>query len=120
MGMDFSATVYSPNFDTWGRQAVFTPAVSQPGGGAYSPVHGVIWHSDQVQVVLEDNSFLQDQQTTIDILLVDFPIPPVQDDYVNIPADGAVPAEGDFQIINVWDNGGGEATLQLRKMMIAP
>jgi hypothetical protein len=117
MGLDYSTLVYLPNYDMFARPIVVTPNASQPGAPAYA-ARG-IYHSDSVQVVLEDNSFLQDQQTTLDIREVEFNVIPLQGDTITIPNDGNVPPEGDFEVTNAWNNSGGETTLQLKRIMVA-
>jgi hypothetical protein len=116
MGMDFSTLVYAPAFDMFSRYATITPVASQGQGAAAYQVR-VIWHSDQIQVPLEDGSFLQDQNTYVDIRQAEVGTVPAQNDLITIPADGSVPAEGDFQITNVHHNGGGEISLQLQKIV---
>ena len=119
MGVDFSTLVYAPNFDMWARTVYFTPVASQGRGVVAYKARG-IYQSSRTNVPLDDGSFLSDQDTILDIRAAEFPIPPQQGDLVNIPADvGAMPAEGDFQVDNVWNNGGGEITLQLRQVMTA-
>ena len=60
-----------------------------------------------------------DQRTIFDIRAAEFPVLPQQDDTVYIPEEplSGLPELGNFEIINVWHNGGGEVTLQLRKVM---
>ena len=118
MGLNFSTSVYLPAFDMFARYATFTPVVSQ-GAGAASYLARVIWHDGQQTVPLEDGSYLQDQRKYIDILAAEFGIPPQQGDQVNIGPDGGVPAEGDFEITNVTENGGGETSLDLKKIETA-
>jgi hypothetical protein len=115
MGQDFSTLVYAPNFTMFSRPVTFIPVFGGSYGGR------AIWHSDTVSVPLDDGSVLSDQQTTVDILEADFTSTsiPVQGDHILIGPDGNVPAEGEFEIINVWRNGGGETTLQLREVKVA-
>ena len=40
---------------------------------------------------------------------------PQQGDLIHIPAEGMIPAEGDFEVTDVDRNGGGETTLAIRK-----
>ena len=69
-----------------------------------------------MNVALEDGSTFVEQETILDLLAAEFPVPPVQGDQVDIPADGLVPPIGSFTITSVWDNGGGELDLHLRKL----
>ena len=119
MGVDYSTMVLLPNYDMWARPIYITPVVSQ-GSGVVAYKNRGIYDSRTVNVPLEDGSILTDQDTILDIRAREFAILPQQNDLVNIPMDGQVEAEGDFQISNVWDNGGGEVTLQLRRITKAP
>jgi hypothetical protein len=116
MGLNFGTLVYLPNFTMFARVVTFLPA----GGAAYSG-RG-IYDSDNVNVPLDDGSFLSDQQTILDIMDADFlgGVLPQQGDHVFIGTDFLVPAEGEFEIINTSNNGGGETTLQLRRWLGAP
>jgi hypothetical protein len=115
MGLDFSTLVYLPNFNMFARPIVFTPVASQPGAPAYTG-RG-IYHSDQISYAADDNSIISDQQTTLDILEVEFDVMPVQNDVLTIPPDGeVVTGIGDYLISDVRNNGGGETTLQLRRL----
>jgi hypothetical protein len=113
MVLNFSTLVYLPAYDLYARDIVVTPRESQPGQPAYS-ARG-IFHSGPVDVATEDGAIFSDQQTTLDIRAAEFAIPPIQNDLINIPADNGVPAAGDFQVLDVDDNSGGELTLSLRK-----
>jgi hypothetical protein len=115
MGVDFSTLVYSPAFDMFARPIVITPLASQPNGAAYN-ARGIYNHN-RINVALEDGSILTEQETILDIRTAEFAVPPQQDDQVSIPADGDIPALGDFLITSAWDNGGGEINLHLRKLM---
>jgi hypothetical protein len=118
MGIDFSTTVYLPNFTVFARQVTITPKVSQPGAGPYS-ARG-IYDTEEIDVAAEDGSVVTDHRTILDIREVDFLVLPQQGDEVFIPPDtGAMGALGDHEVINVFHNGGGETTLQLRKIETA-
>ena len=119
MGVDFSTSIYLPNFDFFSRAATITPLVSQPNAAPYA-VRG-IYDTDEIDVPAEDGSILTDQKTMFDIREYEFAVLPAQGDHINIPADrGAMVALGDFEIINAWTNGGGETTLTLRKLDTRP
>jgi hypothetical protein len=70
---------------------------------------------------MEDGSLFSDQQTILDIRTDEFPTLPVQADLINIPAEpvSGLPALGDFEITNVFHNGGGEVTLELKALVTA-
>ena len=115
MGIDQSVAVYLPNFNFWARDIYITPVASQGVGVVAYKARG-IWSSNKVDVMLDEGSSISDQYKLLFIRTREFAIPPKQNDLVNIPADGDVPAEGDFQIIDVNDNGGGQLELQLHDL----
>jgi hypothetical protein len=117
MGLNFSALVYAPNFDMFARPITVYPFASQSGAPSFG-ARG-IFHSDRIETALEDGSIFIDQQTSIDILEVEFPIIPQQGDRVVIPADGAVPAVGEFEVLAAYSNAGGETNLTLRAWLPA-
>jgi hypothetical protein len=116
MALNFSELVYGPCQDLFGRPVTFTSTL----GNSFSGLGRGIYDSRTLSVVLEDGSLMSDQQTILDIRESEFPVLPVQDDRINIPADplSGLPALGDFQVADLENNGGGEVTLTLRK--IAP
>jgi hypothetical protein len=115
MALNFDDLVYSPCQDLFGRPVTFTSTL----GNSFNGAGRGIYDSSAITVALEDGSVMTDQQTILDIRESEFPLLPVQDDTINIAADplSGLPALGDFQITNVWNNGGGEITLQLRKIV---
>lgn len=112
MAVNFSEDLYLPCQDTFGQPANFA------GVGYNGPGRG-IYKSDMLNVILEDGSIITNQQTIFDIRAAEFPSLPVQEDTVDILMDplSGVPAIGLFQITDVWHNGGGEVTLQLRAVV---
>ena len=118
MGLDYSTSIYLPNYNLLARAIVVTPAVSQPSAAPYW-TRG-IYNTEKLDVTAEDGSILTDHRTYVDVLEAEFGVVPTQGDLVDIPADtGAMGAMGQFEIINVWHNGGGETTLTLRKIETA-
>jgi len=119
VGIDYSALIYAPNFIQFARPITFYPAISAPAAGPFA-TRG-IFHDGRVDVLLEDASLFVNQETSLDILESDFATAgmalPQQFDRVDIPQDGpgGMPAEGEFEVTTVTRNGGGEATLVLRK-----
>jgi hypothetical protein len=67
---------------------------------------------------MEDGSIFSDQQTILDIRTSEFGTLPVQRDLVAIPAEpiSGLPDLGTFEITNVFHNGGGEVTLELKQL----
>lgn len=117
MGLDWANIVYAPCQDTFGREVWITPLASQPGQPAYQG-RG-IYNRNRLNEMLEDGSMLVEQETILDILMEEFPVLPQQGDQVTIPVDtfGMQTAPGSFTITSVWDNGGGELSLHLRKLV---
>jgi hypothetical protein len=113
--MNFSTMIYAPNFEQWARPVTFYPIASQPNVPTFSG-RG-IYHSDKLQIPLEDGSVFVDQETSLDILESEFPVLPRQFDRVVIPQDGAggMPAVGEFEVVSATSNGGGETNLILRQ-----
>jgi hypothetical protein len=117
MGVDFSTMVYLVCQDFFGREVVVTPIKSNPTSSAYT-VRG-IYNSGDVDIMGEAGLMMSDQETTLDIRDNEFfdigqPVP-TQGDLITIPADGNVPAAGDFEVTDADPNGGGETTLAIRK-----
>jgi hypothetical protein len=111
MGLNYSTSIYWPCQDFFGRPITVVPIVSQPGGSAYG--NRAIWNERDLNVITDDLSVYQDHEVIIDIREAEYSILPMQGDHVIIPADGDVPAEGEFVITNRVRNGGGEMTLKL-------
>ncbi len=116
MGVNYSLLIYGPAFDQFARPIIVTPTVSQGSNAGFA--NRGIYHSDVTSYLAENNTIISDQTTTLDIRDDEFPVTPAQGDFVSIPQDGigGMKAVGDFLIVNVWNNGGGEITLQLRRV----
>lgn len=117
MGLDFSTMVYLVTQDFFGRPVTITPIMSNPSSGPY-PIRG-IYNSGDIDIVTEAGNIMSDQETTLDIRDNEFfdigqPVP-IQGDLITIPADGNVPAAGDFEVTDTDASGGGETTLAIRK-----
>lgn len=117
MAIDFARSVYSPAFAVFARTVTFTPKKSQPGQPSYTG-RGIFSTQEQ-DVLTEAGVVFSDQHTILDILEIEFTILPIQGDTISIPTEGAIPAAGDFEIIDADTNGGGETTLTLRKIVTA-
>ena len=119
MALDFSTLVYLPNFDMFARPITITPLASQPGMPAYN-ARG-IFNTRAIDVQAEDGSIVSDQQTIMDIRDVEFSVVPEQLDRIYIPVDAAAGDtghdRGEYEVVNSQDNGGGEVTLVIRKIM---
>ena len=122
MGVDFSTVLVLHCQDLFARYVTITPVVSAPGAPAYT-LRG-IYATRPIQIATEIGmALLSDQQTIFDVRDNEFfdggYALPVQGDQLNMPADGNVPAEGDFEIIDAERDGGGETTLIIRKLETA-
>lgn len=115
MALNFSTLVYSPCQAVFGRQVNFTSKL----GNSFTGTGRGIYDSREVHLTLEDGSIIEDQDTILDIRDVEFSSMPIQGDTLDIPydPDSGLSAIGQFEIVNVWNNGGGETTLQIRKIV---
>lgn len=119
MAVNWSQNLYLPCQNVFGRPVTITPVKSQPGAPAYQ-ARG-IYNTVDIDVQTEDGAILSDQRTILDIRLAEYAIHPIQEDLIDIPDDpvSGVPAEGQFDVQDVDDNGGGEYTLTLRRVKSA-
>jgi hypothetical protein len=113
--VNMSKAVYNNCQNTFGRTVTFTSTL----GNSYSGTNRGIYSSHTLNVVMEDGSIFSDQQTILDIRTDEFPTLPIQGDVINIPVDSMsdTPAAGSFEITNVFHNGGGEITLELKAIV---
>jgi hypothetical protein len=117
MAVNFSVALYDIEQDTYGRPITVSPIASQPGGGSYQG-RG-IYDSGPINILLDDGSIFADQRTIVDIRGDEYAVPPQQQDQISIPYDplSGLADLGSFEITNVIDNGGGELTLELKKIV---
>jgi hypothetical protein len=115
MAVNFSTLIYMPTQDVFGRPVTFASTL----GNSYSGINRGIYDSRTLNVMLEDGSIFSDQQTILDIRASEFSVLPVQGDTIDIPAESVsgLPAVGSFEITNVFHNGGGEVTLELKVLV---
>lgn len=116
MAINFGTQVYGPAFNIFARPVTFTPLVSQPGQPAYA-ARGV-YGTEPIDVLAEGTSSFSDTRTILDIIEQEFGVLPAQEDHVLIDAYLDLPAIGSFEIIETKSNGGGEMTLDLRRLMV--
>jgi hypothetical protein len=103
--------VYTPNFIQFARPVIFTTGGFTSRG---------IYNTEKLDVIAEDGALVSSQRTILDILDAEFTALPQQRDLLTIPADDAGnPAEGDFEVVDVFRNGGGETTLVIRQIQTA-
>jgi hypothetical protein len=118
MAVDFSSLLYMQCQDQFARDVTFTPIVSAPAVGAFG-ARG-IFSTRAVEVQTDAGmAVIIDHETILDIRDNEFfdasQAIPKQGDLVNIPQEGNIPAEGDWEVVDVTHNGGGETTLIIRK-----
>jgi hypothetical protein len=115
MAVNMSTMVYQRCQDLFGRPVTFTSTL----GNSYSGSARGIYDTEELNVLLEDGSIMSDQKTILDIRAAEFGSLPVQGDIVDIPYDSfsELPDLGSFVVLDTDDNGGGEITLTLRKLL---
>jgi len=118
MGVNYSTEIYALNYNYWSRPVTFYPIKSQPSIQSYH-ARG-IFATVSVDIVSADASNISEQRTILDILESEFVILPTQQDRVYIGVDtSGMRAEGMFEVNDVSTNGGGETTLELRKLLVS-
>ncbi|SRR6266581_4457494 len=116
MAVNFGTQVYNPTFNVFARPVTFTPLVSQPGQPAYT-ARGV-YGTEPIDVLADGTSSFSDTRTILDIIEQEFTVLPMQGDTLLIGASADLPAIGSFEVIETKGNGGGETTLDLRRLMV--
>jgi hypothetical protein len=117
MPVNFSDQVYSPAQNLYGRAVTITPVNSQPSGQSYSS-RGIM-DIEAIDVQALDSSVFSETRIILDIRDAEFSVLPIQGDLIDVPSDGGLPAEGQFEVIDADPNGGGETTLTLRRIVQA-
>jgi len=118
MGVNYSTEVYLLNYNYFARPVTFYPVKSQPSIPSYS-ARG-IFATVSLDIVSADASIISEQKTILDVLEQEFAILPIQQDRVYIgPDTSGMRAEGMFEVNDVSTNGGGETTLELRRLMVS-
>lgn len=117
MAVNLDVLLQIPIFDFWAVPVTFTPVASQPGAAAYEG-RGIL-NRYLTDVAAEDGSFYADQRDILDIRESEFSVMPVQFDRVFIPKDCNGVPKGTWEITKATSNGGGETTLEIRKLMPA-
>ena len=115
MPIDFSSLVYAPAYNTFARVIKVIPLASQPGGRPYD-ARGIL-DTAALDVGGLDETVISEQRIILDVRDAEFAVVPRQNDQVDIPADGGLPDQGRFEVIDATINGGGETTLVLRRVV---
>ena len=116
MALDVSNLIYSKTQDIFGRPVVITPLASQPGQPAYS--NRGIYTTEPLDVLAEEGAIFSDQRSILDVRDSEYAVIPIQGDQISIPATGTLPAVGVFYVNDQKNNGGGETTLELRRVVV--
>lgn len=114
MAVNFPQFVYEPNFAVFARPVTIIPVASQPGAPAY-PGRG-IFDTNETDVIGLDGAIISDQKTQLDLIIKEYPTLPIQGDLVDIPYNEDIDG-GLFEVEDADDNGGGELTLTLRRIV---
>jgi hypothetical protein len=113
MAVNLDVLLQSPIYDFWAIPVTFIPLASQPSAGSY-PGRGILnTYSTDVQML--DGSLYSDQRTILDIRESEFSIMPIQKDHVVIPVDCNNVPKGEYVIVDLVSNGGGETMLTIKK-----
>jgi hypothetical protein len=111
--LDFNTVVLSTLQGTFSRPIIVTPYASQPGEPAYA-ARGV-FSTAPVDIIPELNTAFSDQQTSLWVMTSEFPITPMREDQIEIPANLNYPAEGIFIVDDVNRHASGKMILKLKK-----
>jgi hypothetical protein len=109
-------SVYLPNWNVWARPVTVTPLKSQPGAPAYGG-RGY-FDTKETDVMTEDGGILSDARSYLDILFIEFPIPPMQGDLIDIPFHQGVEG-GSFEVLDLAGvgNAGGMINITLKRIV---
>ena len=113
MAINLDVLLQSPIFDFWAVQVTFMPIKSQPSAGSY-PGRGIL-NTYSTDVMALDGSMYSDQRTILDIRESEFPTMPIQNDHVIIPVDCNDVPKGEYVIVDLVSDGGGQTMLTIKK-----
>lgn len=114
MSVNMDVLLQSPIFDFWSVPISIVPFISQPSAGTY-PCRG-IYNTYSMDVVGLDGSLYSEQRTILDIRDSEFATMPQQQDHVIIPVDANNTPKGEYEIIDMSSNGGGQTMCTIRKV----
>jgi hypothetical protein len=117
MAVNFDILLQDPIFEFYAIPCTIIPRVSQPNAPNYA-ARGIL-NTVAIDVQADDESIYSDQRTIFDIRESEFPIMPQQDDHVIIPFDCNNAPKGEYQILDLDSNGGGQTQLTIRKVETA-
>ena len=113
MAINLDVLLQSRIFDFWAVQVTFMPIKSQPSGGSY--IGRGILNTYSTDVMALDGSMYSDQRTILDIRESEFSVMPIQNDHVIIPVDCNDVPKGEYVIVDLVSDGGGQTMLTIKK-----
>jgi len=113
MAVNFDVLLQPAIFDFYAVPCTFLPIKSQPSAGGY-PGRGILG-TYGTDVVALDGSMYSDQRTILDIRDSEFSVMPIQNDHVVIPEDSNNVPKGEYVIVDLVSNGGGQTMLTIKK-----
>jgi hypothetical protein len=113
MAVNLDVLLQASIFDFWAVPVTFLPIKSQPAAAGYQG-RGIL-NTYSTDVIALDGSMYSDQRTILDICESEFSVMPIQDDHVVIPLDCNDVPKGEYQIVDLVSNGGGQTMLTIKK-----
>lgn len=109
--INFDALTIVPLMSIYGRPIYVTPRVSQPGQPSY-------WARGDYRIQNVDIATMEgvvsETELSLGIRIADFPVPPVPQDQVYVPAHLGQPAAGPFWIDDTDDDAQGHSKWALK------
>jgi hypothetical protein len=115
MPVDFETMLFLQTQDVFSLVIEITPVTSQPGQATYS--NRGIFNTVDIVTQTEFGPVVSDQKDIIDILIGEYPFPPMQGDRIHIPVQAGVSSgvPGDYEVVSTATNGVGQITLDVRR-----
>lgn len=111
--IDFAALALGPGITAFGRPVTVTPLASRPTRPPFQATG--VWSVRNVDVAVESGGSLNSTAITLGIRLADWPVRPVPQMQIQVPAAGFYPDEGTLWIDDVDPDGQGGATITLKR-----
>jgi len=99
-------------FDFWAIPCTFLPYASQPSLASYAG-RGILG-TYEIDVEALDGSIFSDQRTIFDVRESEFAVALLQGDHIVIPYDCNGVPKGEYEILDVDNNGGGQLCCTIR------
>jgi hypothetical protein len=114
MAVNFDVLLQPPVFDFFAVPITVLPIASQPAVSGGYAARGIL-NTYGTDVVTLDGSNYSDQRTILDIRDSEFSIIPIQLDHVIIPEDSNDVPKGEYIIVDLISDGGGQTMLVIKK-----